>query len=96
MRIDAVEVDGVPVGVTSGRTIDYLSGRTVSLAFLDAAHAAEGTQIDIVWGPGGSDDTRIRGRVAPMPYYRGEFRNETYEPTRTRVEQEAPESAPVG
>jgi glycine cleavage system aminomethyltransferase T len=96
MRIDAVEVDGVRVGVTSGRTIDYLSGRTVSLAFLDAAHAAEGTQIDIVWGPGGSGDTRIRGRVAPMPYYRGEFRNETYEPTRTRLEQKAPESASVG
>jgi aminomethyltransferase len=60
-----VLVDGQEVGtVTSGQPSPTL-GHPVALAFLDRAHAAEGTELDV----------DIRGkshpfRVVPTPFYK--------------------------
>ena len=77
-----MEAEGKRIGVTSGRTIDYLNGRMVSLAALDTAYADEGGEVEIVWGHAEQGRVRIRAVVAPLPYYRGEFRNETFDTAR--------------
>jgi len=80
MRIDYVlSSDGEKIGVTAGRTIDYLGNRMISLAFLDSAQAMDGAEVVVLWGRAGGPQARIRARIAPMPYYRGEFRNETFD-----------------
>jgi len=79
MRIDYVEVGGLRVGVTSGRTIDYLSNRMVSLAFLDTAYAEQGREVIVVWGHAEESRREIRATIAPLPYFRGELRNETFD-----------------
>lgn len=80
MRLDHVVVNGVRIGVTAGRTIDYDSNRMVSLAFLDTNHSQLGTDISILRGDTEANRVDVRAKVAPVPYHRGQFRNETLIP----------------
>jgi glycine cleavage system aminomethyltransferase T len=79
MRMDYVEADGRRIGITAGRTIDHLEGRMVSLAFLDAHEAVEGREATIEWGHDDRNRVQIRATIAGVPYYRGEYRNETFD-----------------
>jgi len=81
MRIDAVvAASGERIGVTAGRTIDYLGGQMISLAFLASDAVADGDIVTVLWGRVDGPQARIRAEVAPMPHYRGEYRNETFHP----------------
>jgi glycine cleavage system aminomethyltransferase T len=82
MRVDHVLADGVEIGVSVGRTIDYRENRMVSLAFIDHAFAEEGSQVVVLWGDAEEARVEIRATVAPMPYFRGDDRNEVFDTTR--------------
>ena len=80
MRIDYVlGPDGDRIGVSAGRTIDYLDNRMLSLAFVDSGYAAEGTEVSVLWGTAGRPQTTVCATVIPMPAYQGEFRNERFD-----------------
>jgi len=60
-----IESEGRPVGrVTSGTHSPTLD-RPIGLGYVETALASSGTPIDVVAG-----DTRLRARVAPLPFYR--------------------------
>jgi glycine cleavage system aminomethyltransferase T len=82
MRVDYVLSGGQTIGVTTGRTIDYLENRMVSLAFIDPAFSDVGTDVMVLWGDSAETQLEIRARVAPLPYFRGEDRNEVFDTTR--------------
>jgi syringate O-demethylase len=75
---DTVLVKGKPAGVSTWISYTVNAGKMLTLAVLDAAHAAVGTEVTLVWGEpnGGSKkpgvephvQTEIRGIVAPVPY----------------------------
>lgn len=68
-RADLVQADGKTIGISSGRTIDHASRRMLSLAFIEPAHAAEGTALTLVWGTPGTPQKHIRVKVARTPYH---------------------------
>lgn len=75
---DAVTVDGELAGVSTWVGYSANEGKMLTLAVLDAEHAAVGTEVTFVWGEpdGGSAkptverhvQTEIRAVVAPVPY----------------------------
>lgn len=80
--IDRVHVDKVMeedrrVGVSQGRCVDYYTNQFVSLGFVAEEHAAEGTELEVLWGEPGGSQYRVKATVAPMPLYNGAWRNET-------------------
>ncbi|SKA90619.1 Glycine cleavage system T protein (aminomethyltransferase) [Agreia bicolorata] len=85
MRVDYVLADGGKIGVTAGRTIDYRENRMVSLAFIEREFADEGSPVVVLWGDTEESRVEIRATVAPMPYFRGDDRNEVFDTTRIPV-----------
>ena len=65
------------IGFAAGRCYAFYERRMISLACIDAAHAIEGTEVEVLWGQPGHRQKRIRAKVAQFPYYQGEWRNET-------------------
>ena len=70
--------DGQLVGVSSHCGYSINEGAVLSLAMVDAEHAAPGAEVSLVWGEpdGGSrkpqverhEQTVVRATVAPAPY----------------------------
>ena len=73
-----VKKDGQIIGITTGRCYAFYEKRMLSLAFIDEAFAAEGTELVVVYGEPNYDTVEIRAKVAPFPYYQ-ETRNETFD-----------------
>lgn len=67
------------IGVAVGRTVDYFYQNFISLAYLDREYQEEGTEVEILWGKPGTEQRRIRAKVARFPYFKEEYRNETYD-----------------
>ena len=75
---DRVTVNGETVGVSTWIGYSANEAKMLTLAILDAAHAAPGTEVTLVWGEeaGGTskptvephDQREIRGVVSPVPY----------------------------
>lgn len=65
---DWVLVDGEKIGVAVGRASSLSYNRMISLAFLDSAHAVEGSDVVVLWGAPGNPQKEIRARVARFPY----------------------------
>jgi len=75
---DAVLVDGATVGISTWIGYSANEGKMLTLAMLDADHAAPGTQVTLLWGePDGGTrkptvephvQTEIRATVSPVPY----------------------------
>ena len=65
------------VGVASGRVIDYFAHTFVSLAFVNEADAVMSDEVEVLWGKPGTRQMRIRAKICPVPYWNGEYRNET-------------------
>ena len=68
MWADRVEVDGVPVGVTTSRGYSYWFRQMLSLCPIDIAYAEPGREVTILWGNPGDPIKEIRATVAPAPY----------------------------
>jgi syringate O-demethylase len=83
---DAVTVGGETVGVSTWIGYSSNERRMLTLAVLDNAHAAPGTEVTLVWGEEGGgtrkvtverhEQTEIRAVVAPVPY--SKVARETY------------------
>ncbi|MFF2487176.1 aminomethyl transferase family protein [Microbacterium sp. NPDC058062] len=80
-----IEADDELVGTTFQAARIAPLGRVLALSLVDAAHAAPGTQVEVVWGdhPGHGTDAdadlgfpRIRATVQPAPY--NEYARTTY------------------
>lgn len=69
--------DGEKVGVATGRVIDYYAHTFVSLAFVNEADAVMGDEVEVLWGKPGTRQMTIRAKICPVPYWNGEYRNET-------------------
>ncbi len=67
------------VGVAAGRTRDYYHRRMISLAYIRRDLAADGTELDVIWGTDPKTAMKIRTKVAAFPYYNEEYRNETFD-----------------
>ena len=75
---DRVTVNGETVGVSTWIGYSANEAKMLTLAILDAAHAAPGTEVTLVWGEedGGTSkptvephvQREIRGVVSPVPY----------------------------
>lgn len=78
-RMEKVLAGGEQVGRTAGRTRDYYHRRMVSIADVKPEFAAEGTELNVLYGTPGRPQTEIRATVARFPYYNGEWRNETFD-----------------
>ena len=75
---DAVLADGTLVGVSTWIGYSSNEGKMLTLAMVDEAHAAPGTQVTLLWGePDGGTrkptvephvQTEIRATVSPAPY----------------------------
>jgi vanillate/3-O-methylgallate O-demethylase len=65
---DRVVLDGTDVGVASGRTYSPFLRRVISFAALDRAHAAPGTEVEVVWGRPGTPQRSIRAVVTGLPF----------------------------
>lgn len=75
LHADQVLLDGMPVGVSSGRMYSYYYRRVISLCSVDVAHGALGTELTVLWGDPGTCQKQIRATVARFPYL-NENRNE--------------------
>jgi len=82
MRLDYVLADGKKIGVTAGRAPAFAENRMISLAFIEKKFAAPGTEVKILWGDVDHPKFEVRATVAPMPYYNGAHRNETFDATK--------------
>ena len=78
-RADDVLADGRRIGPATGRTCAYFERRFVSVAWIDTAYAAEGTEVVVLWGSPDRRQREIRATVARFPHVHGEFRNETFD-----------------
>ena len=78
-RGDWVVADGEKIGIAVGRTYAFYEQRMISLASIRKEYAVEGKELTILWGRKGFPVKEIRARVAPFPYYNGEYRNETFD-----------------
>lgn len=77
--ISQVLRNGCRVGISAGRIRDYYHRRMISLAWVDQDAAAEGTELEIVWGTSENQQMPIRATVASFPYYDEDLRNETFD-----------------
>jgi len=76
LRADKVFVDGKDVGTSSGHTYTEWSQEIISLATIATEHAAEGTEVVVLWGDEGTKQFQIRATVARFPYLINPTRNE--------------------
>ena len=74
---DYVYKGDAAIGVATGRVIDYYSHSFISLAFIDDKDAVIGDEVEVLWGKPETRQMRIRAKICPMPYWNGEYRNET-------------------
>lgn len=65
---DQVLVSGEPVGVSTGRTVSVTLRAMISLCVIDAAHAAPGTEVSLLWGRPGTPQREIRATVSNLPF----------------------------
>lgn len=79
LRADKVLVDGKDVGTSSGRTYTAWSREMLSLATIDTRHAAEGTDVVVLWGDEGTPQKEIRAKVTRFPYLVDPVRNEHFD-----------------
>jgi glycine cleavage system aminomethyltransferase T len=79
LRADKVLVAGEDVGTSSGRTYTIWSKEVLSLATIRTEHAAEGTEVTVLWGDEGTDQVAIRAKVARFPYLIDPVRNEYFD-----------------
>ncbi|MET8427606.1 hypothetical protein [Nocardia sp. NPDC004860] len=68
MWADKVQVGEEIIGVATSRGYSYYFREMLSLATIDVAHAAIGTEVDVYWGNPRGPQKRIRATVAPAPY----------------------------
>ena len=74
---DAVLKNGAPAGISQWMAYSANARSIISLALVDVAHAAPGTEVTLLWGePNTQRNTvdahkvrEIRARVAPAPYF---------------------------
>jgi glycine cleavage system aminomethyltransferase T len=76
---DKVLVDGKDVGTSSGRAYTEWSKEVLSLATIATEHAAEGTEVVVLWGEPGDPQKEIRATVARFPYLIDPVRNESFD-----------------
>ncbi|SDF54556.1 aminomethyltransferase family protein [Marvinbryantia formatexigens] len=79
LRGDQVLKNGQKIGMAVGRTWAYYERRMISLAYIKPEFAIEGEEVVVLWGDKGHRQKEIRAKVAPFPYYNGDFRNETFD-----------------
>jgi syringate O-demethylase len=75
---DKVVKDGRVIGVSTWCGYSANEGKMLTLAIVDAAYAAPGTEVTFVWGEEGGGSSKptverhrqleIRATVAPVPY----------------------------
>ncbi|MGI6230643.1 MAG: hypothetical protein ACOYJL_07025 [Tractidigestivibacter sp.] len=78
-HIDYVMSNGEKVGIASGRTYAYYENRMISLAKIKPELAALDNEVEVLWGGPNYKQKLIRAKVAPFPYYNGEYRNEHFD-----------------
>jgi len=64
-----LDADGQRIGTSAVRIKSVHYRRMISLGFIDRRHAAEGTQLAVLWGRPGTPQKRVRVTVARLPYY---------------------------
>ena len=75
-RADKVLAADKEIGITSGKIISYTYNSMISLAFISAEYAKEGTELEILWGTPGTRQMKVRAKVARFPYNQDYIRNE--------------------
>jgi glycine cleavage system aminomethyltransferase T len=66
---DWVLADGQRIGTSTGRINSVYYRRMISLGFIDKQHAAEGTEIAVLWGRPGTPQKEIRVTVSRYPFF---------------------------
>ncbi|MFF5142967.1 aminomethyl transferase family protein [Streptomyces sp. NPDC013157] len=74
---DQVLVDGLPVGVSTGRTVSVNLRSTISLCVIDESRAAPGTDVVVVWGRPGTAQREVRATVTALPFKPDRRRTDT-------------------
>lgn len=65
---DDVISDDQSIGISSGRIYSFYYRRMISLGIIDAHYAAEGRELEILWGNPGTRQKKIRAKVSRFPY----------------------------
>ncbi|WP_406432479.1 aminomethyl transferase family protein [Streptomyces sp. NBC_00631] len=65
---DQVLAGGLPVGVSTGRTVSVNLRSTISLCVIDETHAAPGTDVVVLWGRPGTAQREVRATVTALPF----------------------------
>lgn len=73
---DDVFANGELVGMSSGRMFSYYYRKMISLAIINTNQAAEGSEVQVLWGNPGSRQKLIRARTAKFPYIDLPFNND--------------------
>ena len=73
---DDVMVGHDLIGMSSGRMFSHYHRKMISLAVIDVKAADIGNEVDVIWGKPGTNQKRIRARVARMPYIDRPFNND--------------------
>lgn len=60
---------GEKIGTSVGRENSVYHQRMISLGFLHAKDAVEGSELTVLWGRPGTPQKNVRVRVAPSPYF---------------------------
>jgi len=68
VEADRIRRDGADVGLATSRCYSYTFREMLSLAVIDVGAAADGTEVEVVWGRPGSRQKAIRAVVRPAPY----------------------------
>jgi vanillate/3-O-methylgallate O-demethylase len=63
-----VNTHGQLVGIATSRGFSAYFHQMLSLATMDVAYAAPGTEVTVIWGAPGGPQKEIRATVAPAPY----------------------------
>ena len=63
-------------GSQAEKIISYTYNSMISLAFISAEYAKEGTELEILWGTPGTRQMKVRAKVARFPYNQDYIRNE--------------------
>ena len=66
---DWVLADGERIGTSTGRINSVYYRRMISMGFIDKKHAAEGTELTVLWGRPGTPQKEIRVTVGRYPYF---------------------------
>lgn len=68
-RADRVLAGDKPIGISTGRVIDYHYNRMISLGFIDKTNATIGSELSVIWGTPGTPQKKVRVKVAKLPYH---------------------------